>query len=143
LSIRDCGKIYGTKRLETASAILNGLVLRGILKVEEKGLSGKRRATRFRYIYEKDKLVALSNELPTKTKEAATTSSQNSETTPRSLNTPEMILRQYELERVENRMKHISDNYDSHQSWDRDDSREYKRLKGRRTELMHLLEFSA
>jgi hypothetical protein len=53
LSVRGCAEIYGTKRLETASAILNGFVSRDILHVAEKGLPGKGRATRFWYGYAK------------------------------------------------------------------------------------------
>lgn len=49
LSLRDCARILELPRLETASAMLNGLVSRGILIVVEKGIPGPRRATRFRF----------------------------------------------------------------------------------------------
>ena len=49
LSVRDCAKIYGTKRLETASAILNGFVRRGVFQLHKKGSPGGKMASRFWY----------------------------------------------------------------------------------------------
>ncbi len=49
LSVRDCAKIYGTKSLGTASAILNGFLRRNILRLAKKGLPGGKLATRFWY----------------------------------------------------------------------------------------------
>lgn len=50
LSVRDCARIIGIERLETASAFLNGLVSDGILTVKQMGTPGGRRATRYRYM---------------------------------------------------------------------------------------------
>ncbi len=47
LSVRSCAKIYGTTRPETASAILNGFLRRGILKLHKKGVRGGNLASRF------------------------------------------------------------------------------------------------
>jgi hypothetical protein len=58
-------------------------------------------------------------------------------------NGAELVLRQKELERVEAKMKHIADGYDSLQTWSDDDRREHKRLKLRKKELMATLGLAA
>lgn len=50
LGVRDAAKIVGSRSSEHASALLKGLVRRGILKVVESGQPGGRRATRFRFV---------------------------------------------------------------------------------------------
>lgn len=47
-----------------------------------------------------------------------------------------VIVMQKEFDRVNARMKAISDSYSDHQDWKSKDRDEYKRLKSRKTELM-------
>jgi hypothetical protein len=51
----------------------------------------------------------------------------------------QMILRKQELDRVEGAMKGIRESYDSHQSWNKEDRDEFRRLKMRREELKQIL----
>jgi len=140
LSVRDCAKIYGTKRLATASAILNGFVSRQILRIAKKGLPGGKLATRFWYGEAKGETPALvtSENVPKRAEEASPMPKKTGELSP-----TELILRQKELERVEKAMSKIADGYDSHQSWSKEDRKEYNRLKKRRAELIKILGMSA
>jgi len=49
LSVRDAQRVLGGLGLMTASAVLKGLVSRGILRIVKKGTQAGRRATRYRY----------------------------------------------------------------------------------------------
>ena len=49
LSVRSAQQVLAIARPQTASAILTGLVRRGILEVESQGTPGGRRATRYRF----------------------------------------------------------------------------------------------
>ena len=79
LSVRDCAKVYGTKRLETASAILNGFVRRGIFKLHKKGLPGGKQASRFWYGDAKGTLLSAAMADDSKPKEAAPTPARKRE----------------------------------------------------------------
>lgn len=58
------------------------------------------------------------------------------------LSSTSMILMSKELDRVEAKLNHIRSQYDSHQTWDKNDRAEFRRLRTRRDELLQFLGFA-
>jgi hypothetical protein len=58
---------------------------------------------------------------------------------PTANNGAELILRQNELKRVEERMRVIKGSYEQHSTWDEDHRKEYAKLRDRKKELITML----